>query len=70
MSLGGWREIFEDRCLNCRRKLRIVITNEATEWWSGICKCGYRNIFTISDGGYGYDQRIEKVKDGKFKRPL
>lgn len=35
MSSGGWREIFEDRCMNCRRKLRIVITNEATEWWAG-----------------------------------
>ena len=68
MSSGGWREIFEDKCLNCRRKLRIVITNEATECWSRICKCGYRNIFT--SGLNGYDQKIEKVKDGKFKRPL
>ena len=46
------------------------MTNEATEMWGGICKCGYRNIFTISESGYGYDQRIEKVKAGKFKRPL
>jgi len=55
MSSGGWREIFEDKCLNCGRKLRIVITYEETEWWAGICKCGYRNIFTISESGYGYD---------------
>jgi hypothetical protein len=67
MSSGGWREVFEERCLNCRRKLRILITNEATEMWGGICKCGYRNIFTSSYSG-GYDQRIERVKDGKFKR--
>jgi len=62
MSSGGWREIFEGRSLNCRRKLRIVITNEAAEWWAGFCKCGYKNIFSI-EGPKRINQRIEKVKD-------
>ncbi|MFB0565765.1 MAG: hypothetical protein ACETWK_08825 [Candidatus Aminicenantaceae bacterium] len=56
------REVFVGRCLNCKRKLRIVIDNDATEWWAGICKCGYRNIWDLNEPEECY-QRIERVKD-------
>jgi hypothetical protein len=58
------REIFVGRCLYCKRKLRIVIINDATQWWAGNCKCGYRNIFTLTALGR-WNQKIEKIKKGQ-----
>ncbi len=32
MSKYGNRGVFIGKCLNCMRRLRIALTNDATEW--------------------------------------
>ncbi len=62
MCRYGNREVFHGKCLNCRRRLRIIITNDATEWWAGNCVCGYRNEYTINETLDGFEQKIERIK--------